>query len=146
MNSDASGAGTRWEHFPHDADVGMHGIGSTPAQAFEQAALALTAVVTDPVTVAELESAAFDCAAPDLELLLVDWLNAVIYEMAIRQLLFARYQVTIDGDHLRGRAWGETVDVERHRPVVEPKGATYTALKVGQEADGLWHARCVVDV
>ncbi len=38
----------RWEHFPHAADVGVRGFGKTPAEAFEQAALALTAVVTTP--------------------------------------------------------------------------------------------------
>ena len=40
----ARGAG--WDHFPHDADVGVRGIGATPAQAFERAAEALAAVVT----------------------------------------------------------------------------------------------------
>jgi SHS2 domain-containing protein len=146
MSPDTAGAGTRWEHFPHDADVGMHGVGGTPAEAFEQAALALTAVVSDPAEIRELESITFECSAPDLELLLIDWLNAVIYEMAVQGLLFARYQVTVEGDHLHGKAWGEKVDPRRHRPAVEPKGATYTALSVNQDADGLWHARCVVDV
>ena len=28
----------RWEHFPHDADVGVRGWGTTAAEAFEQAA------------------------------------------------------------------------------------------------------------
>ena len=37
----------RWEHFPHDADVGIRGRGPTLAEAFEQAALALTGIVTD---------------------------------------------------------------------------------------------------
>jgi tRNA-splicing ligase RtcB (3'-phosphate/5'-hydroxy nucleic acid ligase) len=35
-----------WAHFPHEADVGVCGFGATPAEAFEQAALASTAVVT----------------------------------------------------------------------------------------------------
>ena len=26
-----------WEHFPHDADVGVRGPGATTAEAFEQA-------------------------------------------------------------------------------------------------------------
>jgi len=38
------------------------------------------------------------------------------------------------------------VDIARHRPAVEVKGATYTALRVAQEADGAWVAQCVVDV
>jgi hypothetical protein len=37
---------TGWEHFPHDADVGVRGRGLTAAEAFEQAAQALTAVIT----------------------------------------------------------------------------------------------------
>ncbi|HKJ23114.1 MAG TPA: archease, partial [Gammaproteobacteria bacterium] len=37
-----------WEHFPHDADVGIRGTGDTPEEAFAQAAVAMTAVVTDP--------------------------------------------------------------------------------------------------
>ena len=41
----------RWEHFPHDADIGVRGIGASKEEAFEQAALALTAVLTDPRTV-----------------------------------------------------------------------------------------------
>jgi SHS2 domain-containing protein len=146
MNQEYGGAGMRWEHFSHDADVGMHGVGRTPAEAFEQAAVALTAVVTDPREVAERESVAFECSAPDLEMLLVDWLNAVIYEMAVRRLVFACYRVTIENDRLRGEGWGEPVEPGRHRPAVEPKGATYTALSVRREDDGLWHARCVVDV
>jgi SHS2 domain-containing protein len=135
----------RWEHFPHDADVGVRGFGATAAEAFEQAAQALTAVVTqtqvepkDPVEVS--------CEAPDLELLFVEWLNAVIYEMAVRGMLFARFAVRIEGTRLAGTLWGEPVDVGRHAPACEPKGATYTALKVAADNDGLWSAACVVDV
>jgi RNA-splicing ligase RtcB len=40
----------RWEHFPHEADTGVRGIGASPAEAFEQAAIALTAVITDAVS------------------------------------------------------------------------------------------------
>lgn len=41
-----------WEHFEHGADIGVRGIGATKASAFEQAALALTGVITDPQHVA----------------------------------------------------------------------------------------------
>jgi SHS2 domain-containing protein len=136
---------SRWEHFPHDADVGVRGFGPTPAQAFEQAALALTAVVTR-AEVKPLSPVEVKCEAPDLELLFVDWLNMVIFEMAVRRMLFSRFDVRIDGSRLEGELWGEPVDVARHAPACEPKGATYTALKVAQDADGLWSAGCVVDV
>jgi SHS2 domain-containing protein len=134
-----------WQHFPHDADVGVQGWGATPAQAFEQAAYALTAIITHaevkPQVVVEVRS-----EAPDLELLLVEWLNAIIYEMAVRKMLFGRFAVRIDGARLEGTLWGEPVDVERHAPACEPKGATYTALRVANNPDGAWSAACIVDV
>lgn len=136
----------RWEHFAHAADIGIHGVGANPAQAFEQAALALTAVISDPASIAAERAVTLACEAPDIELLLADWLNALIYEMAVRHMLFSRFEVAIVDHRLHGRAWGETVDVVRHRPAVEVKGATYTALEVRCDHNGAWHARCVVDV
>ncbi|MDH5514851.1 MAG: archease [Gammaproteobacteria bacterium] len=136
----------RWEHFAHGADIGVRGFGVTREQAFEQAAVALTAVVTEPLGIAETGSIGFACQAPDDELLLVDWLNALIYEMATRKWVFGRFTVRINGQDLAARAWGEALDGARHRPAVEVKGATYTALRVAQAADGSWVAQCVVDV
>ena len=86
------------------------------------------------------------CKAPDNAYLLLDWLNALIYEMAVRRVVFGRFAVSIEGNRLDGWAWGEPVDRKRHRPAVEPKGATLTALKVGIRDDGAWVAQCVVDV
>ncbi len=77
-----------------------------------------------------------ECAAPDDELLLADWLNALIFEMATRGMLFRRFVVALDDHRLVGKAWGERVDRARHHPAVEVKGATYTALSVAQRADG----------
>jgi SHS2 domain-containing protein len=136
---------THWEHFPHEADIGVRGVGVTKAQAFEQAGLALTAVVTDLQTVEARQAIEVECEAPDDELLLADWLNSLIYEMSARKMLFSRFSVQVDGHHLRGQAWGESVDPGRHHPAVEIKGATYTSLRVGQEK-GEWVAQTVVDV
>jgi RNA-splicing ligase RtcB len=72
----------RWEHYPHEADIGVRGIGATREEAFEQAALALTAVVTDPAGVSPGEALAIGCEAPDDELLLLDWLDALVFAMA----------------------------------------------------------------
>jgi len=136
----------RWEHFPHQADIGVRGLGATLEEAFAQAALALTAVIADPADVAPKEMIRLSCEAPDAELLLVDWLNVLIYEMATRNMLFSRFEVHLEGNHLAAQAWGEALEAVRHRPAVEVKGATYTALKVVQQSDGGWLAQCVVDV
>jgi tRNA nucleotidyltransferase (CCA-adding enzyme) len=137
---------TRWELFPHGADMGVRGIAPSKAAAFEQAAVALTAVVTDPARVAAKDSVHLSCTAPDDELLLVEWLNALIFEMATRKMLFARFEVAIENHTLAATAWGEAIDFNRHELGVEVKGATCTSLQVCREESGQWSAQCVVDV
>ena len=135
-----------WEHFDHMADIGIRGCGETIESAFEQAATALTAVITDPTTVLPSEEIRIRCKAPDTELLLVDWLNALIYEMAVRKLLVCHFSVRITGSVLQATVIGEPIDRLRHQPTVEVKGATYTELRVARENDGSWLAQCVIDV
>jgi tRNA nucleotidyltransferase (CCA-adding enzyme) len=145
VSSETTGSTPCWAHFSHDADIGVVGMGPTKGEAFRQAALALTAVVTDLRKVQPLQPVPVLCQAPSDELLLVDWLNALIYEMAVRKMLFADFAVEIEEGELRATAYGEPVDVDRHEPAVEIKGATLTVLRVTEGADG-WRAQCVVDV
>ena len=135
-----------WEHFPHGADVGVRGIGPTREAAFEEIALALTSVVTDLKSVRPAVAVRITCEAPTDDLLLVDWLNALVYEMATRRMLFRAFVVTIKDSRLDATAWGEAVDRVRHEPAVEIKGATYTDLRVERLEDGHWLTQCVVDV
>ena len=135
-----------WAHFHHEADIGVRGIGSTREEAFEQAAVALTAVITNPDVVGCTESVTVDCEASDPELLFVDWLNALVFEMAVRKMLFSRFHVELNGNRLHATACGEPIDVARHEPAAEIKGATYTELAVCEDVPGKWRAQCVVDV
>ena len=135
-----------WEHYSHGADIGVRGFGRSAEEAFEQAAAALTAVVADVSGVRQSETVEIHCEAPDLELLLVSWLNAIIYEMAVRNMLFSKYRVVLSGLSLTGTLVGESIDVERHQLAVEAKGATVTDLKVACNDEGRWLAQCIIDV
>ena len=146
-----------WETFSHEADVGVRGCGATRGEAFAGAAMAMMAAICDPARVAAREAVSVACSAPDEELLLVDWLNALVYEMATRRMLFSRFEVDIQGDsaagpgcgsaiHLTAKAWGEPANAARHRPAAEVKGASYCELAVRQRRDGLWLVQCIVDV
>ena len=136
----------KWEHFEHEADVGIRGIGPSKEQSFEQAALALTAVITDPKTVKLEQRVNITCEAADDDMLLVNWLNSLLYEMATRRMLFGRFEVFINNNRLSALAWGEKMDVSRHSPAVEVKGATCTNLSVKEDKHKRWTAQCVVDV
>lgn len=135
-----------WEHFYHGADIGVRGKSTNKAGAYAQAALAMSAVITDPATIQPQQHIQISCQAPDDEILFLDWLNALIYEMAIRKMLFCRFELELSDHHLQAKVWGEALEIQRHHPAVEIKGATFTELKVGQDAAGDWIAQCVVDV
>lgn len=135
-----------WEHYDHGADMGVRGVGGSKASAFEQAALALTAVITEPANVEPRTQVDVSCEGADDELLFVDWLNALVYEMATRKMFFSRFEVQLRQGGLIGRLWGERVDVQRHHPTVEVKGATLTTLSVSRNEKKQWVAQTVVDV
>lgn len=135
-----------WEHFHHQADIGVRGVGESMAEAFEEAALGLMAVMCQPDRVEPNEEIEINCEALEAELLLIDWLSAIIYEVDTRGMLFCRFEVEITGNKLAGAAWGEKIDHEKHKTIVEVKGATYAELKVACNENGQWVAQCVVDV
>lgn len=136
----------KWEHFEHEADIGLRAVSQTREGLFEAMGEALTAIITEPGGVRSVETVTVRCEAPDDALLLVDWLNALIFEMGTRSMVFGGWHVELQGQTLEGRLEGEAVDRLRHQPVVEVKGATYTALSVTQDSAGCWHGQCVVDV
>lgn len=134
-----------WEHFAHEADIGVRGTGCTLASAFEQAALAMSAIITDLSLINPRDQVTIICEEADPELLLADWLNALIFKMSTRSMLFSQFKVYINNGHLKATAWGEPINVKRHQPAVEIKGATYTELAV-HKSQQQWIAQCVVDV
>ncbi len=134
-----------WEHFAHQADIGVRGFGNTIEEAFTQAAHALVAVVST-AKVNDEEKFSITCQAPDTELLLVEWLNQLTYLISTRKMLFNSFNLSIDGEQLSADISGEIMDKGRHQPVVEVKAATYSELNVYQDQSGQWVAQCIVDV
>jgi SHS2 domain-containing protein len=133
-----------WQHFPHDAGLGVRGFGDTLNQAFEQAAMAVTGAVTDAERVSDRERIEIGCEASDHESLLLDWLNAVIDQMTVRKMLFRRFAVHIDDGRLRGEAWGEPFRADEHKPALRVRGASRTHLRVDRRPNDTWVAECVL--
>ena len=135
----------QYETFEHEADIGIRGFGETVEESFENAAKAMYSVMVNINAIESMEKRRVTVSAPDRELLLVEWLNALLSLSDIEHVVFSKFNVMIEGTSLTGTAWGERLDPERHEPDVEIKGATYHMLKVNQE-DGRFVAQCVVDV
>ncbi len=135
----------QYETFEHEADIGIRGFGDSPEEAFAHAAAALYSVMVNIGRVLPREYRDIRVEATERDLLLVEWLNALLALSDMERLVFSRFSVTIRGNKLQGRAWGEPLDRTRHEPNVEVKGATYHMLYVGTE-EGRFVAQCVVDV
>lgn len=135
----------QYETFEHEADIGIRGSGKSIEKAFENAALALYFVIVNIDSVKPAEMREISVSAPDRELLLVEWLNALLSLSDIERLLFSKFEVHISGESLTATVWGERLDTGRHELGVEVKGATYHMLRVA-EKDGVYTAQCVVDV
>jgi SHS2 domain-containing protein len=142
----ASRLSGRWEHFPHAADLGIRGFGPTLEAALAQAALAMTAACVNPADIRLEESIEIELEAATPDLLLLDWLNALVYETSAHNMIFGAFDVIVEDGKLKARAFGERISRERHAPAVEVKGATFTELAVREDRPGLWRAQCVIDL
>lgn len=134
----------RWEHFAHQTNIGVRGYGNSPDAAFAQLALATMAAITDLRYIEAHSVVTLECRAPDLELLLFDWVNTLLFEMDARHQLFCAFDVHIHGQHLEATIWGEPHVASRHHPLIKLEGATFTALHVAALASDTWMAQCVV--
>jgi protein archease len=131
-------------YFEHGADIGVVGRGVSVEEAFEHAAKAMFAIMAVPERIRPQTSVAIEFEEADAELALVTWLNQLLGQARSRALIFGRFHLRCDGTRWRGSADGEPWRAGLERGV-EVKGATLTGLEVKQR-DGIWEARCVVDV
>lgn len=131
-------------YFEHDADIGIIGRGTTVEQAFEAAAQAVFAIVTNLDMVQPNSPLTIEFEEADPELALVTWLNLLLGKSREQGMIFSRFHVQHDGSKWRAEALGEKWHAGLERGV-EVKGATLTMLSVKQTG-AMWEARCIVDV
>ena len=134
-----------WEHTEEDDDgTRIRATGPTPDSAFEEAARGLNAVLTNPDRVHPRDVVSFELEAPDLEAMLDRWLDALSQEMMLRRMVFGRFLVRIDGNHLSARAWGERVDHLQHGDTALVRDCDLSEIHVGHDTrTDCWRAECV---
>ena len=124
----------RFRFIEHTADVGLIAYGQSLAEAFANAACGLFSIITDINEVRECESRRLEISEDDLEGLLFEWLNSLIYYFDVEMLLFSRFDVTyLDDNQLKAICYGEKHDPSRHHLKTGVKSATYHMLKVDKE-------------
>jgi SHS2 domain-containing protein len=124
----------RFELIEHTADVGLVAYGQTLAEAFGNAAYGLFSIIAELDAVREVESRRVDISEGDLESLLFEWLNSLIYFFDVEMLLFKRFDIMeLDGGRLKAVCYGEKYDASRHYLKTGVKSATYHMLEVDRE-------------
>jgi SHS2 domain-containing protein len=138
-----------YRQIDHTGDLAVEVRAPSREELFAEALAAMTDCVTDLASVGRSLSRRLEAEAPDLELLLVEWLGEVLYAFEVHQEVYSCAEVEIqergDGLMLQARVEGELYDPDRHPLKVPIKGVTYHALKVESGEHG-WTARVVFDI
>jgi len=138
-----------FEYLDHSSDVCIQAIGQSLSEAFCEAARALFNLMVDIQKVIPQNTIPIEAHAPSLNLLLVEWLATLLARADLAGLVFSHFEASITKKEgllsICGSASGEALDISRHDPRTEVKGATYAGLEVRNEG-GRFVARCVVDV
>jgi SHS2 domain-containing protein len=137
---------TGYELVDHTADIAVRAWAPSAAGVFEECAKAMFSLICDPLTIEQTETEQVRVDAPDGELLLVAWLNELIYRFEASRALFADFEVLEVGErHLVARVSGELLDPRRHAVCGGVKAATLHQLSLRPVAAG-WEAFVVLDV
>ena len=136
-----------YEYLEHEADIGILAMGKTKEQAFEEGAKAMFNVMVDIEKVQPKKKIEVSVGADQLALLFVEWLNALLAQKDLKNMVFSKFKVEIGVDknfQLKGEAWGDEMKSEQNLKT-EVKAATYSGLKY-KEVFGEHHLQCVLDV
>jgi SHS2 domain-containing protein len=130
-------------------DLSFVATAGTLEALFAAAAEALLSVtLANPADVRELVREPIELAEPDLELLLLRFLNELVFLRDARGLLLhaGALRIQHDGEaRLAGELCGEPIDRARHRLEADVKAATAHRLCVAREGAG-WRAALTLDV
>lgn len=125
----------RFRFLEHTADAYIEAYGASLEEAFENAAAAMTDVMTELEKVEAKTEESFVVEAQDEPALLYSWLEELLLEFELNDKLYSRFEVscieeTSEGFRLRAKAWGEKYDPERHLSKVGIKAATYHQMEI----------------
>jgi SHS2 domain-containing protein len=136
-----------YETFEHTADLGLRVRAPDLDNLFVEAGRGLFSLMVENLDdVRPVEVVSLGVVGAELDYLLFDWLNELLYIFETRRLVLAEFDLTIADDGLQAIARGEPLDPARHRSEHEVKAITYHQLKVEQQLDGSWLAEVIVDI
>ena len=138
-----------YEYLEHTADAKFRAYGTTLEEAFQNAAVAMLNVMINTGKISDEVSEKIELTSADLDGLVVDWLSELLYLFEVERVVFGKFKIggitEMNGNYsLSAIAYGESLDLSRHKFDTEVKAVTYNSLKVEETMDG-WVVQVVVD-
>jgi len=135
-----------FEIIDHTADIGIVAYGADIKQVFANAALGLFNLMADLDDFKEDIQRQLELSAEDVEVLLVEWLNELIYIFDVEHIIFKRFEIDeLTTNQIRARCFGEKLKPGKHKLEREIKAATYHMLRISKD-DGSYKVQVIFDI
>jgi len=135
-----------FEIIDHTADIGIVAYGADIKQVFANAAIGLFNLMADLDDFKEDIKRELELSAEDVEVLLVEWLNELIYIFDVEHILFKRFEIDkLSNTEIKAKCFGEKIQPGQHKLKREIKAATYHMLRIIKE-DGGYKVQVIFDI
>jgi len=138
-----------YKFLDHTADVFFVAKADTLPELFEQCALAVGETMVDIHKVSPKQTVKILGEDKNVETLLYDFLDEIVFFKDYKQLLFSKFKITIEEKEgkyfLTCLASGEKLDLARHDPKVDVKAITMHEFEV-KKLDKGWQANVIIDI
>ena len=126
-----------FEVIDHTADIGITAYGADIKEVFTNAAVGLFSLMAELDDIKENVQRELKLSAEDEEILLVEWLNELIYIFDVEHIIFKRFEIDeLTSNQIRARCFGEEIKPGQHKLKREIKAATYHMLRISKDNSG----------
>lgn len=135
----------------HTADIGLNVYGKNLEELFENSSLGMFSLLTDIKKISANRKVNVKVNAPDIETLLVSWLNELIYLIGSKKMLFNKFRINRiyknnNLFNLEGIVFGEKINLAKHHFYLEVKSTTYHNLEIKKNSKGQYYTTIIFDV
>jgi SHS2 domain-containing protein len=126
-----------FEIIDHTADIAIAAYGVDMKKAFSNAAIGMFSIITDIDKVNETVMRDVEVTADEMKVLLVSWLNELLFICEVERILFKRFDISeLNETRMLAKCYGEKINLKRHKIKAEIKAATYHMIKI-EEGNGI---------
>lgn len=141
----------KYEFLDHTADVQIHAWGDSLKETFENAAIAMTAYITDINKIEVVKKELIEVDAEDVNGLLYRFLDEVLYLFNAEPYLLSKrvrileFKASSDEFRIKAECYGDTFSLDKHSQGTEIKAITYSAMRITDKPD-LHEVYFIVDI